>query len=84
MSELNNIEELKRRKEQLLLEEEVARLERKKSLRKAAGWSWAWVAPLTLLGAYLLIGGAVEGKGAPILFSVFALAPVAMKLYFKR
>jgi hypothetical protein len=84
MSELSNIEELKKRKERLLLEQEVARLERKQNLGKAAGWSWAWVAPLALVGAGFLVVGLEEGEPVPIVLALFALAPVAMKLYFKR
>lgn len=84
MSEPGNIEELKKRKEQLLLEQEVARLERKQNIGKAGGWAWWWVAPLALLGAFLLLVGIGEKEAVPLVLSLFALAPLAMKLYFKR
>lgn len=84
MGELSNIEELKKRKEQLLLEQEVARLERKQNLGKSADWSWKWVAPMTAVGAYAFIGGMAEGNGAAIVIGLGALTPVAMKLFFKR
>lgn len=84
MSELDNIEELKKRKEKLLLEQEVARLERKQNLGKSAGWSWVWVGPLALVGAFLLMVGLDEGEPVPIVLALFALTPVAMKLFFKR
>lgn len=83
MSELNHIEELKKRKEQLLLEQEVARLERRQKIGKAGGWSWKWVAPVAAVGAYCFIGGMAEGNGAAIVIGILALTPVGMKLYFK-
>ena len=84
MSELSNIEELKKRKEQLLLEQEVARLERKQNMSKASAWSWKWVAPLTLIAAFFVLGGLGEGEAAPVVLGLVGLVPVAMKLYFKR
>lgn len=85
MSEPSNIEELKKRKEQLLLEQEVARLERKQNLAKSGDWAWWWVAALALVGAFLLLLGVKDG-GAPVLLlpALLALAPIVMKLYFKR
>jgi hypothetical protein len=84
MSELSNIEELTKRKEQLLLEQEIARLERKQNLGKSANWSWVWVGPLALIGAFLLIVGLDDGNAVPIVLALFALGPVVMKLFFKR
>ena len=84
MSELSNIEELKKRKERLLLEQEVARLERNQNLGKAGGWSWIWVAPLTLIAAFFVLVGLVEGEAAAVVLGLVGLVPVAMKIYFKR
>lgn len=85
MSDIRNIEELKKRKEQLLLEQEVARLERKQNLGKAAdGWSWKWVAPLTAVATYFFLGGLAEGAAFPIFLGLGGLVPVALKVYFKR
>jgi len=84
MSELSNIEELKKRKEQLLLEQEVARLERKQNMGRAGGWSWMWVAPLTIISALCLFDGLGTGQAAPVVLGLVGLVPVAMKLYFKR
>lgn len=84
MSELSNIEELKKRREQLLLEQEVARLERKQKLGKAGGWSWIWVAPLTIVAAFFVLVGLVEGEAAALTLGLVGLVPVTMKVYFKR
>lgn len=55
---MDNVEELKKRKEQLQLEREVARLERDKRIAsKTQNWSWGWVAPVGLIGITLTIVG---------------------------
>ncbi|WP_321289274.1 hypothetical protein [Alcaligenes phenolicus] len=84
MSDTPDIEDLKKRKEQLLLEKQIASLERHKQLRKAGEWSWKWVAPLALLGAWLLIAAADERSPAILIIALLALAPITIKLYFKR
>lgn len=47
-------------------------------------WSWIWVAPLTLFGAYLVLGGLVDG---PILIAgigVLLLVPAWFKVSGKK
>ena len=84
MSDVNNLEALKQRKEQLLLEQEVARLERRQKMSKAGGWAWWWVAPMAALGLLMLIVGLNEAHAASLAASIFLLAPVSMKLFFKK
>jgi hypothetical protein len=81
---MSNLEELKNRKEQLLLEQEVARLERNKQLGTAGNWSWWWVGPLAVVGAFLLMAGLDAKEPIPLVLAFFASVPLAMKLYFKR
>lgn len=84
MSDLDNLEALKARKEKLLLEQEIARLERRQNMSKAGSWAWWWVGILAAFGMVLLIAGLSDGNAAPVVLSLFALAPVAMKLFFKK
>ncbi len=81
---MSDLEQLKKRKEQLLLEQEIAQLERKQQLSKSGDWNWWWVGLLAAAGAFLLIVGLGEKEVVPVVLSLFALAPVALKLYFKR
>jgi len=84
MSDLDNLEALRARKEQLLLEQEVARLERRQNISKAGGWSWWWVGPLTAFGVFLIFAGMDGGGAAAIFIGLLLLVPTAMKLFFKK
>ena len=81
---MGELEELQKRKEKLLLEQEIARLERKQKLGKSGAWSWKWVAPLTGIAAFLLLVGVGEKEPEPALIGIVGLIPVALKLYFRR
>lgn len=84
MSDMTQLEELKRRKEQLILEQEVARLERKQQMSRAGNWNWWWVAPVSAIGAFLLLLGLAEGHPVPILLGLAGMTPVGLKVYFQR
>lgn len=81
---MSELDDLKKRKEELLLREEVARLERKARLGKTGGWSWWWVAPLGLLGAFFLVVGLDTAHPVPIVAAMIGLAPTILKIYFSR
>lgn len=81
---MSNLDELKKRKEQLLLEQEVAKLERKQQLGTAGNWSWWWVGPLAAVGAFLFLVGLDKKDAVPIAMAFFALIPVVLKFYFNR
>lgn len=50
---MEKLEALKQRKEQLLLETEIADLERKqKFAQTTARWSWWWITPLAIFGVF--------------------------------
>lgn len=84
MSDTADLDELKKRKERLLLEQEVARLERKQQLRRAGNWRWWWVAPLGALGALSFLDGISTGYPVPVLLGLVGMIPVGLKVYFKR
>jgi hypothetical protein len=84
MGDMTELEALKRRKEQLLLEQEVARLERKQQMSKAGNWSWWWVAPVSGFGAFLFIAGLNGGEPAPVIIGLAGIALAGLKIYFKR
>ncbi len=85
---MSDLEELKKRKEQLLLEQEVAKLERKQKFDAMGKWNWGWVAPLSVIGLFFLFQ-ALDSRSystpyALYFLAFFSLAPLALKLYFKR
>jgi hypothetical protein len=82
MTDTDELEALKRRREKLLLEREVASLEKKQQVTNKAGkWSWWWVGPLSAAGAYCVLGGLAEGTPAAVVFGLVLLVPVALKVY---
>ena len=46
-------------------------------------WSWWWVAPLTLLGLYLVLGGLVDGPIFIALIGTVCLVPALAKVVGK-
>ena len=90
---MSDLEELKKRKEELMLEREVAKLERRKRLDHAASrWSWFWVAPLALVGGFLILLGlgeihriARDGEVLVVLvLGAVAVIPLVLKLLYRR
>lgn len=84
-SELDELEALKKRKEKLLLEREISRLEREQQFDGSVGtWRWVWVAPLAIVGALLFVAGIDEGEPVPLVLGPVALAPLIIKLWRGR
>lgn len=84
---MSDLEELKKRKEQLLLEQEVAHLERKQKFDATGRWSWKWVGPLAAVGLFFLamgLDGSDSESRLALVLAFFVLIPVALKLFFKR
>jgi hypothetical protein len=90
---MDDLEELKKRKERLLLERDVARLERNERWAEVASrWSWLWVGPLGLLGSAMLLlvlAGSSEYGIHPdnilvFFLSIAAITPIAAKFFMKR
>ena len=104
---MTSLEDLERRKKELELKRDIARLERNERIGnkassfaaqatelasdvsdsvktqkvKSKGWSWLWVAPLALLGAYLVLGGLVDGPITVALAGFVLLLPAIAKLF---
>lgn len=83
-----NIEELKKQKEYLLLQREIAQLEGKSSLgNRVNRWSWKWVAPLGLLAAFVFMLSSSDvrysdGSGDYVIaiLSLVAICPAFLKI----
>jgi len=84
MSELSNLETLRQRKEQLQLEQEVAKLERQQALGKVGAWAWWWVAPMAAAGGLLLIVGADGGEASAAVLGLMLIVPLVLKFCFRR
>lgn len=87
---MSDLEELKRRKEQLILERDIARLERRKRWGNFAnGWRWFWVAPVALIGAIFFFVGLANIKWGSefivtMILGAVATFPLMMKVLMKR
>lgn len=94
-----DLEELKRRKEQLELERDIARLEREarvgqavsggvdrvsERVDKIAKWSWMWVVPVTLLAVFAVILAFDKETVGHTLAAVLLLVPIFAKMIGKR
>ena len=84
---MSDLEELRKRKEELLLAREIAKLERDKRLEEGAKkLSWWWVAPLSLFSIVifaLAIGHVTQDGTAAVAVALclVALVPLGMKLW---
>jgi hypothetical protein len=76
-----DLEELKKQKEYLLLQREIAQLEGKSSLgNRVNRWSWKWVAPLGLVGAFSLLIF-MDSPSAPFgVIAIVAICPAFLKI----
>ncbi len=90
-SKPSNLEELKKQKEYLLLQREIAQLEGKSSLgNRVDRWSWKWVAPLGLVAAFFLFVCLVSSSyewqndtfslGLLAIVSLIAICPAGLKV----
>lgn len=85
-TDANELEQLRQRKETLLLEQEVARLERKQALGKAGNWSWWWVGPLAAIGVFLILVGLDSPRdgAVPLVMGLLGQIPLALKFFMRR
>jgi hypothetical protein len=88
----SDLEELKKQKEYLLLQREIAQLEGKSSLgNRVNRWSWKWVAPLGLMAAFGLFVCLTFSPydwqqntldcGLVAIFSLVAICPTVLKIF---
>lgn len=84
---MSELEDLRLRKEQLILERDIHRLEKRKNFQTSVQkWSWWWVAPLAVVGLYFLLFVFVFlGKGRAmdsfmaLAISIPGITPLIMK-----
>ncbi|MCO8251124.1 hypothetical protein [Comamonas thiooxydans] len=85
---MDSIEELKKRKEALELQREIARLERQASVDKRLGFisglSWWVIGPLLVIGIIFLFASIDTGELAGLVFSALFCAPAAIKFFKSR
>lgn len=87
MNEVHDARELdalRQRKEKLLLEQEIASLERKQKLGKVGEWKWLWVAPVAALGAFVAFVGLDNRDPAQMGLGLVGLVPLVLKFCFRR
>lgn len=80
---MTDLEELKRNREKLVLERDIARLTRHKRI---ADWSYLWVAPIAIFGVVLFFSGvespALDSFPPALMFmGALLVAPLALKIF---
>ena len=84
---MSDIEELQKRKEQLLLERDITQLQRNKRLTTTfQGWSWLWVAPLSCFSVFMLVMGLSELNRNGIVgiaLAAVTITPLVLKVFWK-
>ena len=82
---MSDLEELKKRKEQLLLEKEVAKLERSKELNKRVNkFSWFWVGPVAIVGSLFFVAAIEDENLIFVILGVLAFIPLLLKVFVKK
>jgi len=82
---MEDIEELKRKKEYLELQKEVAALERNARINKAFSiLNYKITIPLLLIGLFFLIVGASEGEVGAVIFGVILIIPFVLKFFSRK
>ena len=85
---MEDIESLRKRKEELLLRKQVERLEAaERRATKAKDYSWWWAGPLAAVGAWIAIAGTANlGDGGFIVALIGAglMYPAGAKLMAKQ
>ena len=74
---MTDLEELKKDKEKLLLERDIARLIRHKRI---ANWSYVWVIPIAIFGAVSFFASLSDKTPAGMFIGVILFAPLALKI----
>lgn len=82
---MENIEDLKRKKEYLELQKEVATLERNARINKAFNMlSYKITTPLLLIGLFFLMGGASDGDMGAVILGVILIIPFVLKFFSRK
>jgi|LSQX01.3.fsa_nt_gb hypothetical protein len=82
---MSDLEELKKRKEQLLLENEIAKLERSKELNKRVSkFRWFWVVPVAIVGSLFFFGAIDEEEPILAILGALAFIPLLLKVFVKK
>ena len=96
---MDDLEKLKKHKERLELERDIARLEREARLgqavsesvhnvsanvERASKWSLIWVVPVTLFGLFFLFLAANKDSAGHATAGVILLIPALAKVFGKR
>ncbi len=82
---MDSLEELAKRKKELELRRDIARLERMNRWAKIASdlkidWSLIWVVPFTLAGAFFIVAGVHDGYVPIFIVGVLLLILVTPRL----
>lgn len=75
---MTDFEELKKDREKLLLERDIARLMRHKRI---ANWSYVWVMPIAIFGAVGFFVSLSDKTPAGMFIGVILAAPLALKIF---
>ena len=82
---MEDIEELKRKKEYLELQKEVAALEKNARINKAINsLNYTITIPLLTIGLFFLIVGASEGEVGNVIFGVILSIPFVLKVFSRK
>ena len=82
---MEDIEELKRKKEYLELKKEVAALEKSARINKAFNiLSYKITIPLLFIGLLFIIVGATNGEVGAVIFGVILIIPFALKFFSRK
>ncbi|TWH64589.1 hypothetical protein LX59_02259 [Azomonas agilis] len=82
---MSDIEELKRKKEYLELQKEIAALEKSARIHKAFNFlSYKITVPLLLLGLFNLILGAKEQALESIVLGLILITPFMLKFFSRK
>lgn len=82
---MENIEDLKKRKEYLELQREISKLERSSRINKAFNYlPYKVTIPLALFGLFLILAAINDGAPVIMLPGIFLIAPTALKFFSKK
>jgi hypothetical protein len=82
---MDDIEELKRKKEYLELKKEIAALERSSRISKSFDFlNYKITIPLLLMGLFFLVLGADKGEAGLIVLGLILSTPFLLKFFSKK